>query len=160
MRSHNENEIYTTFVKNIDVIKSFSEAEIKSLREAKFYTPFDDLTTKAGSYDVGEAALHPIISDDYDIRYFENRTKGTDDESQNLVKLVKARLHEFKACVQMLEGDFICVANNYSVHGKEVGELKNPNLAWERWTIKTVNVSSIEPYRDRMVAGSDYLVQG
>ncbi|MCU4677551.1 hypothetical protein N7931_18185 [Catenovulum sp. 2E275] len=160
MRSHGENEIYTTFVKNIDVINSFSEFEIERLRQAKFHTPFDDLTTKAGSYDVGEASLHPIISDDYDIRYFENRTKGIDEEAQQLVELVKSRLHELKSCVQMVAGDFIGVANNYSVHGKEVGALQFPELAWERWTMKTVNVSSIEPYRDKMVAGSDYLIQG
>lgn len=160
MRSHVENEIYTTFVKNIDVINSFTESEIAGLRKAKYHTPFDDLTTKAGSYNVGEAALHPIINDEYDIRYFENRTKGIDEESQEMVELVKSRLHEFKSCVQMMAGDFIGVANNYSVHGKEVGVLKDPALAWERWTMKTVNVSSIELYRDKMLAGSDYVVQG
>ncbi|ROS05526.1 hypothetical protein EDC56_1060 [Sinobacterium caligoides] len=160
MRSNNENEIFTTFVKNIDVLSSFSEEEIEGFEKPNFYTPFDDLTTKAGSYNVGEADHHPIISDGYDIRYFENRTVGLDDKSNQLVEKMKSRLHEMKKRVQMIDGDFIGVANNFSVHGKEVGNLTQPDLAWNRWTMKTVNVTSIEPHRKNMLSGSNYVVQG
>ena len=43
VRSNPENEIATTFVKNIDVIDRLSFSEIELLRETRFHTPFDDL---------------------------------------------------------------------------------------------------------------------
>ena len=43
------------------------------------------LTTNEDNYSVDSADQHPIISDEYDSRFFENRTKGTDVESQEVV---------------------------------------------------------------------------
>lgn len=160
LRASEKNSIYTTFVKNIDVIAEFSESEIEQLRKTNFHTPFDDLTTKTGRYNVGEAKLHPILSGDNDIRFFENRTKGIDADSNELVDRVKTAMHKVKKRVQMCPGDFIGVANNHSVHGKEVGDLGAPEEAWKRWTMKTVNVDSTIPHRTYLVPGSDYLVAG
>lgn len=160
LRASEKNSIYTTFVKNVDVMAEFSESELEEFRRVQFYTPFDDLTVKSGRYAVGDADQHPIISGDNDIRYFENRTTGTDARSDELVEKMKRVMHKVKKRVQMCPGDFIGVANNHSVHGKEVGDLGAPEEAWSRWTMKTVNVDSTVRHRTHMVSGSDYLVAG
>src|SRR5690606_9648427 len=117
-------------------------------------------TTISGDYDVGEAEMHPLISGDYDLRFFENRTVGVNPRAQELVDKVREALHAVKKRVQMLPGDFIGVRNNYSVHGKEIGQLAKPEEAWSRWILKTVNVNSIAPHRKHLVPGTDYLIAG
>jgi L-asparagine oxygenase len=160
MRCSRENEIVTTFVRNVDVIRELTPDEIDELRKVQFYTPFDDLTVQGKRHDVGRADNHPILSGHCDLRFFENRTVGTDERSNALVARVVAALHKVKKRVQMLPGDFIGVENNTSLHGKEVGEMRAPEEAWRRWTIKTVNVRSVEPHRPHLVPGSDYLIAG
>ncbi|WP_437931895.1 hypothetical protein WMF37_22430 [Sorangium sp. So ce291] len=160
MRASAKNDIYTTFVKNVDVISALTPSEIEEFRKVQFYTPFDDLTVKSGRYEVGDANRHPIISGDNDIRFFENRTVGTDERSSALVTKLIAVLHQVKKRVQMCPGDFIGVANNHSVHGKEIGHLEVPEEAWGRWSLKTVNVGSTEPHRKHLVSGSNYLIAG
>jgi L-asparagine oxygenase len=160
IRSTSKNAIFTTFVKNIDVFAELTPEEIDEYRKVQFYTPFDDLTVMSGNHEVGTANNHPIISGDYDIRYFENRTVGVNEQANELVEKFNGILHKVKKCVQMCPGDFIGVANNFSVHGKEVGDLEAPDEAWGRWTMKTVNVDSMEPHRQYLVPGSDYLIAG
>lgn len=160
MRSTPENQIYTTFVKNLDVLRELTADERAELRKCQFYTPFDDLTVHEGRHKVGRADDHPILSDECDLRYFENRTVGTDERSNALAAKVAKVLHAVKKSVQMLPGDFIGVENNCSLHGKEVGDLGAPGEAWQRWTMKTVNVTSIEPHRKHLVPGSGYLIAG
>lgn len=160
IRSSLDNSICTTFVKNIDVYNELNEEEISILRKPIFYTPFDDLTVLDGNYDVGEADKHPILSGDYDIRFFENRTVGLDTHSEAIVQKLINIMHKVKNRVQMLPGDFIAVANNYSVHGKEIIELNNPDAAWERWMMKTVNVDDISSHSKHLVNGTNYLIQG
>lgn len=160
LRASLENEIFTTFVKNSDVISELSESELSEYRMCQFYTPFDDLTIKSGRYAVGEADRHPIISGDNDIRFFENRTEGTDARTAELVQRMKEIMHKVKKKVQMCPGDFIGVANNHSVHGKEIGSLRAPDEAWSRWTMKTVNVDSTIRHRRHLVVGTNYLVAG
>lgn len=160
MRSTEENEIFTTFVRNIDVLSELSDDEIAEYRKIQFYTPFDDLTVLSGKHKVGEADNHPIISGDNDIRFFENRTIGIDEHSNQLVKKINNIMHKVKKRVQMMPGDFIGCANNYSVHGKEVGAINAPDEAWQRWTMKTVNVDSIDPHTRHIVPGSNHLIVG
>lgn len=160
IRSPIENSVCTTFVRNLDVYNQFSEEEITLLRSPNFYTPFDDLTVLDGKYDVGEADTHPIFSGDYDIRFFENRTVAVSPVHQGLIDKVIAVMHSMKKRVQMLPGDFIAVANNYSVHGKEIIELNDPEAAWTRWMMKTVNVDDISNHRHHLVVGTNYLIKG
>ncbi|MET7637338.1 hypothetical protein [Streptomyces sp. NPDC005438] len=160
MRSNPVNEVYTSFVRNIDVIASFSAEELALLRRPEFHTPFDDLTVKGGSLELGEADRHPIISGEDDLRYFENRTVGVTDEAKAIVPQLSATLHALKQRVFIEPGDFVITYNNHTVHAKEVVTVGDPEALKSRWIIKTVNVDDIEPHRHHLVAGTDYLVNG
>lgn len=160
MRHSVDNEIYTTFVRNLDIYNALTESELQMLKMQQFYTPFDDLTTLTGAFDVGEADVHPVLCGDFDIRFFENRTRGVTEEAQRMVVRLAELLHMKKYRVQMQAGDFIGVRNNYSMHGKEIGVVKDPDAVWHRWSMKTVNVDSISDHASHLVRGSDYLIAG
>jgi L-asparagine oxygenase len=160
MRSDPANKVYTSFVRNIDVTNAFSEEELSLLRMPRFYTPFDDLTVYGGQRPLGRAENHPIISGNSDLRYFENRTQGIDEESQCVVDKLQRLLHQFKVRLFIGPGDFICCYNNYTTHAKEVLEINNPETLKTRWIIKTVNVDRLEDWAQHMVPGSNYLVNG
>jgi hypothetical protein len=60
----------------------------------------------------------------------------------------------------MRPGDFVCIANNLSLHGKEIGQIRSTTEQLRRWSMKTVNVYSIAPYVKHVVRGTDYLING
>ncbi|MFJ3900093.1 hypothetical protein [Streptomyces sp. NPDC090025] len=160
MRSNPANEVYTSFVRNIDVLAAFDEAEMEVLRSREFYTPFDDLTVMGGSLELGDADLHPVIGGEDDLRYFENRTVGVTDRAKALVPKVNEVLHALKRRVFIEPGDFVITYNNHTVHAKEVVSVGDPEALRTRWIIKTVNVDSIEPHRAHLVPGTQHLVNG
>lgn len=160
MRSTPENEVYTSFVRNKDIYDTFSEDELEYLRSPNFYTPFDDLTVKGGSLELGDADVHPILSGEADVRYFENRTKALESEGTRLIDKLDHALHAKKQRLLVCPGDFVCVYNNYVVHAKEVVQVRDPEALKSRWIIKTVNVDSLAYHSRHMVSGTNYLVNG
>ncbi|MEU1176831.1 hypothetical protein ABZ464_04135 [Streptomyces sp. NPDC005820] len=160
MRSNPANEVYTSFVRNIDVIASFTEEELEVLRSNEFYTPFDDLTVMGGSLELGEADKHPVIGGEDDLRYFENRTVGVTDRAKALVPRVNEVLHALKRRVFIGPGDFVITYNNHTVHAKEVVTVGDPDALRTRWIIKTVNVDDLEPHRPHLVPGTEHLING
>ncbi|MCX5399494.1 hypothetical protein [Streptomyces sp. NBC_00102] len=160
MRSNPENEVYTSFVRNIDVIAAFDEAELELLRSPQFYTPFDDLTVMGGSLELGEADKHPIIGGEDDLRYFENRTRGLTEEAIAIVPKVSAVLHALKQRVFVEPGDFVITYNNHTVHAKEVLEVRRPDDLRTRWILKTVNVDDLAPHEQHFMPGTSHLVNG
>lgn len=160
MRSNPVNEVYTTFVRNIDVIAAFTDEEVEHLRRPDFYTPFDDLTVKGGSLELGEADRHPIVSEEFNIRFFENRTVGLTPEAERLVPRVAEMLHRFKRRVFIEPGDFVVTYNNHTVHAKEVVSVGDPEALKTRWILKTVNVDDVAPHREHLMDGTDHLVVG
>ncbi|MBB3005460.1 TauD/TfdA family dioxygenase [Cupriavidus alkaliphilus] len=160
LRSHEANEICTTFVSNRDVLENVSATTRDVLRQTEFYTPFDDLTTSENRVDVGRAPNHPILSGDADIRFFENRTEGLTARAKAAVAELLEVAHAHKAKVLMRPGDFVSIANNLSLHGKEIHRVASEEQKAKRWSIKTVNVQSIAPHVRRLVEGTDYLVNG
>lgn len=60
----------------------------------------------------------------------------------------------------MRPGDFVSIANNLALHGKEIGQVESEQQKAKRWSIKTVNVQSIAPHLMHVVEGTDYLVNG
>ncbi|MFE5399475.1 hypothetical protein ACFQ9U_33550 [Streptomyces sp. NPDC056568] len=160
MRSNPENEVYTSFVRNVDVIAAFTEEELELLRSPQFHTPFDDLTVMGGSLELGEADKHPIIGGEDDLRYFENRTVGVTDAARAIVPKVSATLHALKQRVFIEPGDFVITYNNHTVHAKEVLEVRKPEELRSRWIIKTVNVDDLEPHARHLMPGTRHLVNG
>ena len=160
MRSDPNNLVYTSFVRNSDVLVEFDQAELELLRSERFYTPFDDLTVHGNQRELGRADDHAILRGDDDIRYFENRTQGVDAEAEEIVRKLQALLHRAKVRLCIGAGDFVCVYNNFATHAKEVLEVANPETMKTRWIIKSVNVDRLEDHVEHMVAGSRVLVNG
>ncbi|MBS0404101.1 MAG: hypothetical protein JSS18_16670 [Proteobacteria bacterium] len=160
LRSSEENEIYTTFVSNHDILNSLDPSTQATLREPWFYTPYDDLTVMTGNVKLGKAPDHAVLTREVDLRFFENRTEGQNDAARAAVMALKAALHANKRRVLMRPGDFVSISNNLSLHGKEIGCIRNEAAQRLRWSIKTVNVHSIAPHLPHVVPGSDYLING
>jgi hypothetical protein len=159
MRSHRQNEVYTTFVRNSDIWLYFSARELDVLRGPNFYTPFDDLTVVGGK-ELGDADVHPVLGPIGDLRYFETRTHGLSDEAETALAKLDRVLHALKQRVFIEPGDFVITYNNYTIHAKEVVAVADEELLRTRWIIKTVNVDSIAPHLGHLVPGTDYLVNG
>ncbi|MEU8682740.1 hypothetical protein [Streptomyces sp. NPDC048611] len=163
MRSNPVNEVYTSFVRNIDVISAFTEEELELLRSHEFYTPFDDLSTMGGGrVELGDADKHPIIGGrgPEDLRFFENRTVGVTEAAKAVVPKVAATLHALKQRVFIEPGDFVITYNNHTIHAKEVVKVGDPEALQSRWIIKTVNVDDMAPHQEHLVPGTDYLING
>lgn len=146
IRNDIENMIVTCFVKNTDVLDCFSLEEKRELAKPQFYTPYDDLSTYQSVVTLGDADIHPILTDidDIDIRFFENRTTSNTRIGQKLIdKLVKL-LHKNKVCIHLRAGDLIASQNNYSIHCKQILAMNNIEEAKKRWMMKTVNVCDYE----------------
>jgi L-asparagine oxygenase len=159
MRSHPENQVYTSFVRNVDIWPAFTTAELELLRTKAFYTPFDDLST-AGGKELGDADKHPVLGPIGDLRYFEGRTRGLSPEAEVVLRKLDERLHALKQRVFIEPGDFVVTYNNYTIHAKEVVKVADEALLRTRWIIKTVNVDAIAPHLKHLVPGTDYLVNG
>ena len=73
LRASEQNEIYTSFVQNRDLLNYFDDTVLEGLREEKFYTPYNDLTLSSSNKKLGKALNHPILGGaaEYDIRFFE-----------------------------------------------------------------------------------------
>lgn len=162
MRSYTGNQIYTTFVKNTDLIKNMTPEEIEIMKREEYYTPFDDLSTYGSRVELGKARNHAILlnEEELDLAYFENRTEGLTAEAQKIVDKIKQLIHELKAPHLMLPGEFISVSNNHSLHGKDVGEIIDPEQQKVRWTMKTVNVWDLGKHAHHFMDGTDCIVNG
>jgi L-asparagine oxygenase len=162
MRNSRENEIFTCFVSNKQLLAALDECTKNVLRKEEFYTPYDDLTLVSKNLDMGEAPNHPILggATEYDIRFFENRTVGLTDRAIAAVKELTAALHMLKEPVFVDSGTFIGSANNECIHNKEIRNVRSPEDMRNRWLMKTVNVASLEKHEHRMVAGSRRIVAG
>lgn len=159
MRSDPVNEVYTSFVRNIDVWEQFDEDELDLLRKPEFHTPFDDLTV-VGDKKLGEADRHPVLGELGDLRYFENRTRGLTDQASALLEKLNAVLHSQKCRLFIEPGDFVVTYNNHTIHAKEVVKVENEETLKQRWIIKTVNVDSVARHLHHFVDGTEYLVNG
>lgn len=159
MRSHPQNEVYTSFVRNIDIWDRFTPEELDLLRRPLFHTPFDDLST-VGSRELGEADKHPVLGPIGDLRYFETRTRGLTPEADAALRKLDVILHALKQRVFIEPGDFVVTYNNYTIHAKEVVHVADEELLKTRWIIKTVNVDSMAPHLRHLVPGTDHLIDG
>jgi L-asparagine oxygenase len=160
LRSCDDNEIWTTFVANRDVLAALDKNTLAVLREGAFYTPYDDLSMMGGNVALGKAADHAVLTREVELRFFENRTEGLTDSATRAVKRLTETLHAVKRRVQMRPGDFVSISNNLSLHGKEIGTVRNEAAQRQRWSIKTVNVHAIAPHVRHLVPGSSYLING
>jgi L-asparagine oxygenase len=162
LRASSENEIYTSFVRNRDLLDYLSDEVKEGLRAEQFHTPYDDLTLSSSNKALGRAPNHRILGgvDAYDIRFFENRTVGVDAKAQELVEEVINALHTLKQRLLILKGDFIGSANNECIHNKEVVRIGDESAVTNRWLMKTVNVKSLDAHKVHMMDQEIRIVNG
>lgn len=162
LRSNPLNDVYTTFVRNKDILEYLPAHTLAILREPEFYTPFDDLTMYGGRKVMGEADNHPVLggATDYDIRLFENRTAGLNPRAQAALDDLFRALHHLKRSIRILAGDFIGCANNEAIHNKQVGTIRDQAALQNRWLMKTVNVKSLAQHQHMMMEGQPRTVNG
>lgn len=162
LRASAENEIYTSFVSNKALIESLSQKTLDILRKPEFHTPYDDLTLSSTNKALGEAPNHPVLggAEEYDIRFFENRTVGNTDRARAAIAELVTTLHKLKQPLLILKGDFIGSANNECIHNKEVVRIGDEGAVYNRWLMKTVNVACLDPHKASMCEGQIRIVNG
>jgi hypothetical protein len=162
LRASADNEIYTSFVKNKDLVSCLSAEVLHALRQPEFYTPYDDLTVASKNKPLGRAPNHPILggAEAYDIRFFEKRTVGLTERAKEAVRAVILALHTLKKRILFLPGDFIGSANNECVHNKEVVRINDQEAVYNRWLMKTVNIRSLHAHAQHMMADRHRVVNG
>lgn len=162
LRASPENEIYTSFVKNKELLDTLPDETKDVLRSEEFYTPYDDLTLASENKKLGRAPNHRILggATDYDFRFFENRTIGLTDRARGAVAEVVAALHRLKRPLLILQGDFIGSANNECIHNKEVVRIGDPDAQHNRWLMKTVNVKRLDMHHQHIIQGRDRIING
>jgi L-asparagine oxygenase len=146
LRDTPENEVYSTFAVNKDVIADLDDDLLAVLREERFYTPFDDVSTSNDSVGLGRAKNHPIVIGTSGLRVFEGRTEGLDCEAKDALDLFLDELHAHKLKRVSRPGDSVTFSNVHVVHGREVGEVRNLAELKQRWLMKTHNVFSLAAF--------------
>ncbi|WP_147297828.1 hypothetical protein [Trinickia dinghuensis] len=162
LRSSVENEVYTSFVRNKDLLNELDEQTQDMLRRPEFYTPFDDLTMYKSAVELGQADMHPILggATPTDIRFFENRTEGRTPQARHAVARLVEALHRLKKRVLIQPGDLLGSANNDCLHNKDVGTIRDEKALKERWLMKTVNVRSLRDHHAHLIEGRPRIVNG
>jgi L-asparagine oxygenase len=158
MRGSPENDVYTAFVSNSDVIADLTGEERALLREPLYFTPFDRATAKDG--ETPEPQRRPILLDDGQVRFVETRTAGATSEAQALVEKFTKLVHQHRRRVHFGAGDFVGLYNGHGLHAREHGTIRDQEALRTRWLLKTTNVDDLDPHRTQLVPGSDYLVNG
>ncbi len=162
LRSSVENEVYTSFVRNKDLLNELDAETQSILRSAEFYTPFDDLTMYKSAVQLDNADMHPILggATDTDIRFFENRTEGKTPRAEQAVARLIEVLHRLKKRVLIQSGDLLGSANNDCLHNKDVYVVRDEKALKERWLMKTVNVRSLHDHQAHFIEGRPRIVRG
>ncbi|SLM65011.1 hypothetical protein DAQ1742_04254 [Dickeya aquatica] len=162
LRNSSENEIYTCFSRNIDILSTLSSETKSILREKLFHTPFDDLSTHKSHIELGEADIHPVLggATPTDIRYFENRTQGINEIAKAAIAKLQQAIHDVKIPVFISPGLFMGAANNDCLHNKEVRKINNHDALKNRWLMKTVNVRDLNKHTKYFVPGKKNIVAG
>jgi L-asparagine oxygenase len=155
MRSHRANEVYTSFVRTIDLWPRFGADELDVLRSRLFCTPFDDLSAGPAVDDA-----HAVLGGDGAVRYFEGRTRGLTRHAELVLARLDEALHALKQRVFIDPGDLVVTYNRFTLHAKEVVRVVDEDALRTRWIMKTVNVDSIAPHLRHLVPGTDHLVDG
>lgn len=159
LRDTPENEVFSTYAVNREVICSLPDDVVDVLREERFHTPYDDISTRGG-HGLGEAPDHAVVSGDAGVRLFEGRTHGTDPEAQRALEACIAAIHESKVRYAPVPGEMVAFSNEHLLHAREVHAIRDMESMRRRWLMKTHNVHSLEPLAGYFVAGRYGVVDG
>jgi len=160
LRDTPENEVYSTFAINSEVIADLPGDLKRVLQEELFYTPYDDVSTTTMGQQLGRAKNHAIITDDAEIKLFEGRTVGLTDEARAALESMIQALHAHKITHIGIPGDCVSFANNYVIHGREVRQLRDIESLRRRWLMKTHNVYTLSTFEQYFLPEQYGVVNG
>lgn len=160
LRDTPENEVYSTFVINKEVIAAVNLQTLKILRQESFYTPYDDISTQESKVQLGRAKDHAVILEESGVKVFEGRTVGINEEAQAALDTFIAALHRNKISYTTKPGDCICFSNNHVIHGREVRTLRDVESLKQRWLMKTHNVHSLCSFEQYFLSDRYGVVNG
>lgn len=162
MRTCNQNAVYSTFVRNTDVISSLSRESFNALSCPTFFTPYDDVTKHGDSQrelNDGDGVNRPIIVGNM-LNYYQGRTTSTTQEGALAISSLNSLLTQQKTRINIQEGELISFDNDNCLHGRDVDHISNLESHQTRWLIKAHTVSSLDHRFNRLVPGCIDLVNG
>ncbi len=159
LRDTPKNSVYSTYVVNRDVVRGLDQATLAVLREERFRTPFDDISTH--SDDTPKAPPnHAIVGGDSDVRVYEGRTVGLDEEAQEALGRCVQALHDHKIVYVPRPGEMVAFSNDHLIHGREVHEIYDMDSMLQRWLMKTHTLYSLKQFEDHLLPDSYGVVNG
>lgn len=159
MRSPRPNKVYTTYVSNKAIVDELSDEERQIASEARFTSTFDDMKYSEDE-SVDYDTVHAVLSPNYRLHYFENRTRGVDPAADAVAMKIGQLAHALKAGVMVEEGDLVLCSNGYCLHSREVQPVVDQVAMQQRWILKTVNVDSLAVHAPWMSPDARHLVAG
>lgn len=157
-----ENLVYTTFIKNKDVIEDLNSSDIEKLSKPFFVTPHDDLPMSSNVIELGEEKRHKLLNNKTDFVYFETRTMGVTMEYQKILNNFKKSVDRNIKRVSLKKRDFVSIHNDFSIHGKNIVKINNYNTAVQRWLIKSLNlkIETRDSYCNNGYISNEGVIQG
>lgn len=161
IRNPIQNDVYTTFVRNCDILAGLDSQTIKILSDSDFYTPYDDITKHGDSRNVlnNDGDYKPIKVGNM-LMYYEGRTRSRTPEGNAAITALNAAIAKHTTRIKLEDGEFISIDNETTLHGRDVGEIRDLSAHKTRWLIKSHSVPSLSPFVDRFMPGKLGVVNG
>ncbi|MFF1459632.1 hypothetical protein [Streptomyces sp. NPDC058330] len=161
LRDTPTNEVYSTFTVTVHALDELSDGDREILAQPRFHTPFDDVSTRQGDVLGNRRAQdHAVINMDEGARVFEDRTRGLDDEAQQVLDRFVAALHSRKQMRVSKPGDSVTFSNRDVIHGREVHAIHDLDGLKQRWLLKTHNVYTRKAFEEFFLGDRYGVVNG
>lgn len=161
LRDTPTNEVYSTFTVTVHALEELSDRDRDILSEPRFHTPFDDVSTQEGNVlQDRRATNHAVINGEEGARVFEDRTKGLDEEAQQVLDRFVRALHTRKQMRVSKPGDSVTFSNRHVIHGREVNAIHDIEGLKQRWLLKTHNVYSLQAFEEFFLGDRYGVVNG
>ncbi|MDV8022669.1 hypothetical protein [Rhodococcus sp. IEGM 1330] len=147
LRDTPENDVKSTFAYTRETLATLSPSDIQILSEPRFHTPVDDSSGSSKKLSITSPTSHSVvIPGRCEVRIFEGRTRGLDEESQAALDVFVCALHAVKRTRISAPGDAVSFSNRHVVHGREVNAINDEASLRHRWLMKSHTVTDLESY--------------
>lgn len=162
VRNPEQNDVYTTFVRNKDVFSSLSASELEILATPLFHTPYDDVTKhgdREKALDDLDGISRPIKVNEM-LNYYEGRTTSDDTLGLNAIAALNRAIADTTIHVKLAEGELMSIDNDRCLHGRDVQNIQDIEAHKTRWLIKSHTLRSIEHLAPHFVEGREAVLNG
>lgn len=145
MRSSSKNNIVTSYVDGVDVLKNITDDHKEVLKQNFYITPYDEYSRSSNKSQL-VSFPHSILNEYPSLRYYETRTKPLDDaplvayQAYNSFRDAITKAPKFM--VNLQTGDLFSFPNQFGLHNRLFIEINNPEAAKNRWLLKTYSFRS------------------